>query len=167
MRELIYLSLGSNLGNRVYHLEEAIRQIEKQVGSMEKISGKYETESWGFSTKNKFCNCCVSAYTLHDPLLLLEKVLQIEKDMGRIRGSTSKPGVKYADRIIDIDVLSYGDMSMNHPRLVLPHPSLADRRFVLVPLQEIAPQFRHPVNKLSIAELLRRCEDKGKVSLLE
>jgi 2-amino-4-hydroxy-6-hydroxymethyldihydropteridine diphosphokinase len=166
MRELIYLSLGSNLGNRVHHLKAAIRHVEEQVGSIMKESAYYESESWGFSSKNRFCNCCISVYTELEPMELLDRILDIEMDMGRDRKSASNSGEKYADRIIDIDILFYGDLSMKHPRLVLPHPSLADRRFVLVPLNEIAPQLRHPVLGIYVAQLLLACKDKGKVNML-
>ena len=167
MRELIYLSLGSNLGDRVHHLKNAIRLIEEQVGLLVEKSSYYESQSWGFSSENRFCNCCISAYTELDPMGLLDLILRIEQDMGRDRRSVNTSGEKYADRTIDIDILFYGDLSLRNPRLELPHPSLADRRFVLVPLNEIAPQFRHPVQGLSIAQLLLACKDQGKVYLLD
>jgi len=163
MTKEIYLSLGSNLGKRENHLEEALRQIEEQLGSLGRISGIYESEPWGFSSDHSFCNCCVSVHTTLKPLQVLETILQIEKGMGRERSSPRNAEDGYADRVIDIDLLLFGDMQYDHPRLVLPHPALADRRFVLVPLNEIAPRLVHPALGISISRLLDLCTDPGAV----
>ena len=163
MKKEIYLALGSNLGNRVNHLEEAIRHIAEQVGTLGKISGIYESESWGFSSDNRFCNCCISAHTDLEPLQVLDAILKIEKRMGRERKIAKGGGGGYEDRTIDIDLLFFGKLCYEHPRLVLPHPAIADRKFVLLPLHEIAPHLVHPVLGISVSQMLELCQDPGEV----
>mgnify|MGYP001828297408 FL=1 len=163
---LIYLSLGSNLGRREQHLEDALELIQSRIGTIEKVSRYYESESWGYSSKNSFYNCCVSLRTNMLPLVLLDQLLEIEKALGRIRENTKgRRGERaYSDRIIDIDLLLYGDYQMEHPRLVIPHPSMGDRRFVLAPLAEIAPDLIHPLAGMSINSMLQECADQVKVA---
>lgn len=155
---LIYLSLGSNLGSRLEYLDEAVKLIQSRIGGVEKVSRYYESEPWGFSSKNHFYNCCLSLLTSLDPLPLLDRLLEIEQHMGRIR-----MGAAYSDRVIDIDILFYGDRQLDHPRLKLPHPSIGDRMFVLAPLAEIAPGFIHPVTGMNIREMLQACTDSNEV----
>jgi len=155
---LIYLSLGSNLGSREQHLEKALKLIQSRIGGFEAISSYYESEPWGYTSENWFCNCCVSLRSNLQPLVLLDRLLAIEKEMGRERR-----GAGYGDRIIDIDLLLYGDNRLDHPRLSLPHPSMGDRRFVLIPLAEIAPELIHPVTRLSISKMLQVCPDNTAV----
>ena len=163
---LIYLSLGSNLGNREQHLEEALERIESRIGALESVSRYYESEAWGFSSENSFFNCCISVRTTLDPLLLMDLLLEIEKEMGRHREKMDRQrgGMGYNDRVIDIDLLLYGDSQLDHPRLMIPHPSMGDRRFVLAPLAEIAPELIHPVAGMSISKMLQQCADKSEVT---
>jgi 2-amino-4-hydroxy-6-hydroxymethyldihydropteridine diphosphokinase len=163
MTKEIYLSLGSNLGNRAHQLEEAIRQIAEQVGTLEKISGIYESESWGFHSDKRFCNCCISVHTALEPLQVLDAILRIEKGMGRERIIPKREGGGYEDRIIDIDLLFYGKLCYEHTQLVLPHPAMADRRFVLLPLYEIAPGLIHPVLGIPVSQMVEQCQDPGEV----
>ena len=163
MTKEIYLSLGSNLGDRVNQLKEAVRQIAEQVGKLGLVSGIFESESWGFSSEHNFCNCCVSVHTALEPLQVLDAILAIEKGMGRERVSPKGPEDGYADRLIDIDLLFFGNIRFEHPRLILPHPSIAQRRFVLLPLHEIAPGLVHPVLDLSVRQMLDLCDDPVKV----
>jgi len=151
----IYLSLGSNLGNRMSNLTRAGEAIQNRIGNLVKMSGVYQSEAWGYTSTNSFYNSCLSVLTHLDPLSVLDALLAIEESMGRVRTEGG-----YADRIIDIDLLFYGDMSMEHPRLILPHPALDKRRFVLEPLAEIAPELVHPGRAINIRELLDRCSDK-------
>jgi len=167
MTKEIYLSLGSNLGDRTNQLMEALRHIAGQVGSLGPVSRIYESEPWGFSSDHSFCNCCVSVQTVLEPLQVLDAILRIEKGMGRERNSPGKTKDGYADRVIDIDLLLFGTLLYDHPRLVLPHPALADRRFVLVPLNEIAPHVLHPVLGISIHHMLDVCSDPGEVWPIE
>ncbi len=111
-----------------------------------------------FPARTAFCNCCLALRTSIAPLALLDLLLEIEQAMGRLR-----EGVGYSDRVIDIDILFYGDSQLDNPRLTLPHPSMGDRRFVLAPLAEIAPLLIHPVYGLSITEMLQECSDESEV----
>ena len=155
---LIYLSLGSNLGHREQYLEEALKLIQSRIGEIESVSRYYESEAWGFSSAYRFYNCCLSLLSAVDPLPLMDLLLEIEQEMGRLR-----QGMGYSDRVIDIDMLFYGERQLDHPRLTLPHPSMGDRRFVLAPLAEIAPHFIHPVAGISIVKMLQACTDQSDV----
>jgi len=157
---LVYLSLGSNLGNREMHLNEAKKLIRlRQIGTIESVSRIYESGAWGYSSENLYYNCCVSMLTSLPPLRLMDEILEIEKEMGRQR-----TGSGYTDRVIDIDLLFYGDRKLDHPRLKVPHPAIGDRRFVLVPMAEIAPRFIHPVRGLTMEQMLRSCPDPSAVT---
>ena len=154
----IYLSLGSNLGDKRMHLTRAQDVIGKQVGDLLRTSRIYQSEAWGYSSAHSFYNCSLSVQTLLEPLALLDALMSIEKSQGRIRIEGA-----YADRVIDIDLLFYGDTIMEHPRLSLPHPAMGKRRFVLEPLAEIAPDLVHPLFGLTIRDMLEHCPDKAMV----
>jgi len=130
----VYLSLGTNLGNRKRNIREAIEKIEEQVGVVVRQSALYETKPWGFSSPNDFINACALVETLLAPRQLLEALQGIEKEMGRTLKSVNGD---YHDRIIDIDILMYDDLMVNEPDLVIPHPLMEEREFVMVPLREI------------------------------
>lgn len=148
--------LGSNSGNKREILPEAISRLS----SMGKIVGRsslYETEPWGFSCEENFLNQVVVVETELSPRDFLEQCLSIEKQLGRVRHSG---GPRYTSRPIDIDILFYDSLSINSPELTVPHPRLAERRFVLVPLAEIMPDFIHPLLHKSISALLSACPDQ-------
>ncbi len=130
----VYLSLGTNLGNRRENIREAIRKIGEQVGVVTRQSALYETKPWGFSTPNEFINACVLVETGLVPRQLLEATQRIEKEMGRTLKSVDGA---YHDRIIDIDILMYDDIKVDEPDFKLPHPLMEERDFVMVPLREI------------------------------
>lgn len=130
----VYLSLGSNLGNRKRLLHDAIGMIGEQVGCVERESSFIETEPWGFASPNKFLNCCVKVLTFLSPHQLLETTQHIEREMGRTQKSVDG---QYHDRVIDIDILLYDRVSVNDDDLVIPHPLMHERPFVMVPLREI------------------------------
>lgn len=130
----VYLSLGTNLGNRKHNIREAIDKIGELIGVVERQSALYETKPWGFSSPNDFINACVLVETILPPRQLLEATQRIEQEMGRIGKSVNG---EYHDRIIDIDILLYDDLDVNEPNLVIPHPLMEEREFVMIPLKEI------------------------------
>lgn len=134
----LYLSLGTNLGDRRSNLDTALNLIAREVGIIKARSSIIETEPWGFDSPNCFLNMAVLVQTELKPMEVLDKTQKIEKDMGRI----SKTGTDgYHDRIIDIDILLYDDLTMDTPMLTIPHPRMYQRRFVMEPLAQIAPHF--------------------------
>jgi 2-amino-4-hydroxy-6-hydroxymethyldihydropteridine diphosphokinase len=149
-----YLLTGGNIGNRAGYLQEAARQIDQTCGSILKSSSIYETAAWGKTDQQDFLNQAMLIETNLASIDLLEKILQIEKNLGRRREE------KYGKRTIDIDILFYNREIINKPALQVPHPEMQNRRFTLVPLNEIAPEFIHPVFLKKIAELLKDCGDK-------
>ena len=130
----VYLGLGSNLGDKAWNLSEAIRLIGERVGQVLRQSSFIETEPWGFQSDNSFLNAVILCETDKTPREVLLLTQQIERDMGRRQKSVS---VGYADRIIDIDILLYDDLTIDEPDLKIPHPLMHQRDFVMRPLQEI------------------------------
>ena len=143
----VYLLLGSNLGDRTSYLRQAGSLIGETVARVIQASSVYETQSWGKTDEPDYLNQVLYVKTELHPGILLEKLLGIETIMGR------KREVKWGSRIIDIDILFYGDQTINEPQLVVPHPELHNRMFTLAPLNEIAPDFVHPVLQKKISDL--------------
>ncbi|MBQ4353237.1 MAG: 2-amino-4-hydroxy-6-hydroxymethyldihydropteridine diphosphokinase [Prevotella sp.] len=140
MTHTVYLSLGSNLGNRKQLLLDAIEKINKKVGNVVRQSSFYETKPWGFESENLFLNAAVKVTTKFSPTELLEVTQQIEREMGRKKKTTynfRQQTPNYSDRPIDIDILLYDDLHVDLPELKIPHPLMQERDFVLVPLREI------------------------------
>src|SRR5574344_3024022 len=148
----VYLSLGTNLGERELNLNSAIQEIGA-LGSIIQISAVYETEPWGFSSENKFLNMVIEIQTNIPASQLIKECLNIEAILGRTRGSA----LGYESRIIDIDILFFGDEVVNQDKLTIPHPYIQERRFILEPLNEIAPNLLHPVLCKTVSELLLIC----------
>lgn len=130
----VYLSLGSNIGNRKRALRDAVDLIGREIGVVEREATAIETEPWGFSSPNMFLNSCVKVLTVLTPRQVLEVTQHIERELGRTMKSVDGA---YHDRIIDIDILLYDDISLNEPDLVIPHPHMQEREFVMIPLREI------------------------------
>lgn len=158
----VFLGLGSNLGNRESNLRNAVEKIAEHAGEIINVSSVYETEPWGFSSDDYFLNMVIEIKTSLKPSGLLGRLLMIESLMGRLR-----EGKQYSSRIIDIDVLFYSSQVVKTEVLEIPHPKIHERKFVLVPLAEIAPDMIHPVLKKSNSQLLSECSDKGKVKRLK
>ncbi len=156
----VFLGLGSNLGTRDQNLRQAMEKIMEFIGPVIRISSVYETEPWGFWSEDQFLNLVVEVETDLKPSGLLGRLLMIESLLGRLR-----EGKGYKSRTIDIDILFYGKQVINKGDLKIPHARLHERRFVLVPLVEIAPDLVHPVLKKNMTTLLEECNDKGKVRM--
>jgi 2-amino-4-hydroxy-6-hydroxymethyldihydropteridine diphosphokinase len=154
--ETVYLLFGSNLGDRTENIQKAITRVRERIGEPFIVSSLYETEPWGFMHENPFLNQALGLHTHVSPHTLLGEILTIERESGRIR---ERKG--YAARSLDIDILFYGRDVISLDNLVIPHPLICERRFVLVPLYEIAPDFIHPVRNKSIRDLLKECEDRS------
>ena len=151
----LYLSLGTNLGDRRFNLETALTLIGQRIGTVEDVSDVVETEPWGFDSPNSFLNLTAKVITELKPLDVLKTIKKIEKGMGR----TSKTGTEgYQDRIIDIDLLLYDELVMESPELTIPHRLMHKRRFVLEPLAEISPELVHPVIHKTISQLLNEIQ---------
>ncbi len=149
----VFLLLGSNLGDRTAYLRKAISLIGTELGTVAEKSSVYETEAWGKTDEPNYLNQVVKVSTELSARQVLEKILQIETIMGRVREE------KWGSRIIDIDILFYGQDVINEPGLIVPHPELHNRKFTLEPLNEMAPDWEHPVLKKSIFRLKSELKD--------
>ncbi|HZK08492.1 MAG TPA: 2-amino-4-hydroxy-6-hydroxymethyldihydropteridine diphosphokinase [Bacteroidales bacterium] len=158
-----YLLLGSNQGNREQNIIKAIRAIAQQAGIISKMSSLYQSQPWGFNAEKDFYNLALLLQTPHEPHALLNILLEIEKSIGRVRND--KPG--YNSRIIDIDILFYDQLIMESPVLILPHPRIHGRRFVLAPMMELDMDYKHPISGKSVLHMLMFCEDYSKVEKIK
>ena len=157
-----FLSLGSNIGNRLANLQEAVFQISDRIGQVLAVSSVFRSASWGYQG-NEYYNICLEVSTSLNPEILLEKILAIEQTLGRTRNQ--EPA--YADRLIDIDILLFDVEIIFYNNLKVPHPEMLKRKFVLAPLSEIAPNLIHPIAKKSIRYCLAHCEDAGEIEKVE
>ncbi|MGA7918129.1 MAG: 2-amino-4-hydroxy-6-hydroxymethyldihydropteridine diphosphokinase [Candidatus Acidiferrales bacterium] len=155
----VYLSLGSNLGDRAQNIARSIEALAARGIPLVKQSSLYETEPVELRAQEWFLNSVIEVETNKTPQELMHQVLEIERGMGRIRTAPKGP------RIIDMDILLYGSKTVREPNLEIPHPRMADRRFVLVPFAEIAPDAVHPTYKKTIAELLAETPDSSEVRM--
>lgn len=157
----IYLLLGSNLGNSLAMLQRATGLIEESIGKVITSSSFYSTKAWGVKDQPDFLNQIIEIESSKDPRELLKKVNEIEEHLGRIRH------IKWHSRIIDIDILYYGDLVMKTRNLVIPHPENENRKFVLAPMVEIAPEFEHPELLITQQQMLDKCGDILEVKKFE
>jgi 2-amino-4-hydroxy-6-hydroxymethyldihydropteridine diphosphokinase len=155
----VILIFGSNQGDRAALIDRAIARVAI-IGAEERRSSLYESDPWGFTADTPFYNRVVSYRTPLSPSAVLQHCLEIEQQMGRTRDASRR----YASRSIDIDILFHDDRAIQLPDLVIPHPRIAQRRFVLLPLNEIFPSLVHPLLHETISTLLARCPDGGNVT---
>ncbi|MBR3616377.1 MAG: 2-amino-4-hydroxy-6-hydroxymethyldihydropteridine diphosphokinase [Bacteroidaceae bacterium] len=158
MTKRLYLSLGTNLGNKRENLTRAIELLSLALGKCIAVSQFIETAPWGFDSENSFLNCVAAFETALAPMQLLDMTESIERGLGRTQKSNNG---HYRDRIIDIDILLYGDNIIVSDRLTIPHPLMHKRDFVLEPLADIAPDAIHPILGKSIKELLEERETRN------
>lgn len=157
----VYLSLGSNLGDRRAHLEAALGKLAEREIAVARVSSFYKTEPVDFRPQPWFANCVAEAETELMPLRLLKTLKWVERALGRRRGTAKGP------RPIDIDILFYENLVVRSSTLTIPHARLADRRFVLIPLRELAPNLRHPVTQRTVLDMLNETTDTSHVVKLK
>lgn len=150
----VIFSIGTNIGDRLAYLQEAVFAIQKQIGTVKQVSAIFETSSWGFNS-TAFYNIALLVDTLLHPTDVLEIALSIEKELGRKR----KQGVGYEARPIDIDLISYDDLVLASEKLTLPHPLMHKRKFVLIPMLDLKINWKHPILGKTLVELLELCGD--------
>lgn len=158
IQRLTYLSLGSNQGEKLKNLQKAIYEIAETVGAIQKISSIYKTSSWGYEGED-FYNISISVSTYLQPDSLLKKLLTIESNLGRERKNLNE----YTDRKIDIDILLFDDEIIFSKKITIPHPRMLERKFVLVPLVEIAKNSLHPIEKKQLYVCLNNCSDASSI----
>ena len=154
----IYLGLGTNIGNKEENLARAIEKLSLALGTCTAQSPFIESEPWGFESDNSFLNCCAAFDTALSPMEVLDATERIERELGR---TIKSAGGIYHDRTIDIDILLYGNVVIDTPRLTIPHPLMHLRDFVLEPLAEIAPEVVHPTTGKSISRLADEVKASG------
>jgi 2-amino-4-hydroxy-6-hydroxymethyldihydropteridine diphosphokinase len=155
----VFLCIGGNLGNREENLAEALMFIDFNFGDVVRTSAIYESPAWGMTNAPAFLNQVVEIKTKLDALALLQEIDELEEFFGRER----KSGV-YLNREMDVDILLFNQETIDLPKLQVPHPRMHERRFVLVPLAELVPDYSHPTLNQTIAQLLEKCEDKSAIT---
>ena len=158
---MIILSIGTNIGNRQENIANAITALN-DIGKVQSVSPIYTSEPWGFESENGFYNIALILETTLSPLNLLYATQKIERDLGR----TAKTTTAYADRIIDIDIIDHNNQIIDTQTLTLPHKLMHKRNFVLYPLVDIAPNWQHPILKLTATELKNASEDTSVIHIL-
>ncbi|MGH2664484.1 2-amino-4-hydroxy-6-hydroxymethyldihydropteridine diphosphokinase [Flavobacterium sp.] len=161
LQKKVVLSLGSNQGNRLENIQNCIQLIHQKIGMVLRVSKLYETPSWGFES-DAFYNCALVLHTSFSAEKILRKIASIEKELGRIRKDT--PG--YEARIIDIDIISIEEQVITSEVLSVPHPQMQNRLFVLLPMQDLKLDWKHPVLQKTVVELISACEDKSECQMV-
>ncbi len=156
---MICFSLGSNLGDSLGYLRKAVDALQLVFGKPVKMSSVYETESWGVVNHPPYLNATICFNTELSPDEVLKNIMNIEKQLGRVRSTAATP----EPRTIDIDILFYDEWILNNSQLIIPHPRIKDRKFVLIPLVEMMGNYRHPQTGECMLELLEKCKDTSQV----
>lgn len=158
MNSLI-LGLGSNLGDRIANLQQACLRIEQEIGPINAYSSVYDSPPLGFEAETTFLNMCIRCTTSLPPDAVLTRIHAIENDLGRVRSKTG-----YISRTIDIDMIFFNQLIQTTGAVLIPHPAFRDRKFVLLPLNDLDANFIDPVTHLSVKQLLQKCVDKSLIS---
>lgn len=153
----VYLSLGSNLGDRCANIQHVLARLAAQGVKTIRVSSLYKTEPVGYKAQPWFLNCVAEVETDLMPLQLLRRCRAVERELGR------RPGPRGGSRLIDVDILLYESAVVRSAEVTIPHPRMAERRFVLVPLGELAAQLRHPVTQQTVADMLHETPDQSQV----
>ena len=161
-KRLVYISLGSNMGDSVQLLKSAIKKIDTNIGKVLKTSSFYETEPWGFEADQNFVNAMICVESNHEPEFILTSLLQIEEHLGRSRNDQPF----YESRPIDLDIIALENEVIKTNRLVIPHPKMQERLFVLVPFAEIESNWRHPLINKGLEEMMTLLRHEQKVKRL-
>ena len=159
--KIVHIALGSNVGNRFELLQNALHKIYLEIGEVQQVSQVYETPAWGFEG-NAFLNACIAVSTRFSAEEILRKLLKIEADAGRVRSDAKN----YQNRRLDLDILLFEDDVLETSDLIVPHPAMQNRKFVLLPLADIAAKENHPVFKVSIEKLLKQVEDNSEIKAI-
>lgn len=157
----VYLGIGGNIGNKSGNFEKVLLLIEKKIGQILKSSSIYETPPWGFHSENAFWNQILFVETKLEALEILWRIKEIEDLFDRKRGTE-----RYSSRQMDIDILYFNDEFIETKNLIIPHPRIQERKFVLVPLVEIAPEYKHPLLRLTSFQMLENCRDESLIKKL-
>jgi len=155
----VYIALGSNLGDRLKNLISAVDYL-KDIGMLQALGGLYRSDAYGFTEQPDFYNSVVSLKTSLAPVILLDRLKEIERKLGR------KKGVRWGPREIDLDIIFYGQLILNRRELIIPHPDFHNRKFVLMPLVDIAENFISPTHRKSVLMLLKACRDTTRTDLI-
>ncbi|MGW1453798.1 2-amino-4-hydroxy-6-hydroxymethyldihydropteridine diphosphokinase [Salegentibacter agarivorans] len=159
--KIVHIALGSNVGNRFELLQNALHKIYLEIGEIQQVSQVYETPAWGFEG-NAFLNACIAVSTRFSAEEILRKLLKIEADAGRVRSDAKN----YQNRSLDLDILLFEDEILETSDLIVPHPAMQNRKFVLLPLADIAAKETHPIFKVSIEKLLKQVEDNSEIKAI-
>ena len=157
----VLLLLGTNLGDKLANIEVSTMEIETAIGQLLKKSSVYKSPAWGFNSSSYFLNQVVLINTKLNPFQLLNALQKIEIKLGR----KVKSQESYQDRLIDIDILFFENQIVNKPELIIPHPEIENRRFTLLPLQELVGNYIHPIKNKSIIDITKECDDDSDVSI--
>ncbi|WP_093304312.1 MULTISPECIES: 2-amino-4-hydroxy-6-hydroxymethyldihydropteridine diphosphokinase [Salegentibacter] len=159
--KIVHIALGSNVGNRFELLQNALHKLYLEIGEVQQVSQVYETPAWGFEG-NAFLNACIAVSTRFSAEEILRKLLKIEADAGRVRSDAKN----YQNRSLDLDILLFEDEILETSDLIVPHPAMQNRKFVLLPLADIAAKEHHPIFQVSIEKLLKRVEDNSEIKAI-